>query len=180
MAIWAWVVVGVGAVLLAVAAVVLSVIGWRAYRRRMLLRLLVRAEAVQAAGGALRDTVLRLADGPTEELQIFIEDPESVERRAMAEVRSRAGILYDELDRMALPKSLIPVAEALADAAYATYEQAGCVGDADNSSDALDHLAGIKLEKVRTYSLKARTLVAGACDVCGLDDTAVYGGGLYL
>ncbi len=162
------------------AAVVLGVVGWRAYQRRMLLRLLVRAEAVQAVADALREAVLRLSSASDEELSAFLDDPDSVERRAMAEVRSRAGILYDELDRMALPPSLVPVAEALADAAYTIYEQAGCVRDTDTGNAAIDRLAGIQLERVREYSLKARTLVAGACDVCGLDDTAVYGGGLYL
>lgn len=171
---------GIGVALLVAAVVVLAVVGWRAYRRKMLLRLLVRAEAVQAAAEALRETVGRIAVASDEEIQTFADDPESVERRALAEVRSRAGILYDELDRMSLPRSLVPVAEALADAAYATYEQAGCINDEDTGTVALDRLADIRLERVRTYSMKARTLVAGACDVCGLDDTAVYGGGLYL
>lgn len=177
---WAWVAIAIGALLLIAATVVLGVVGWRAYRRRMLLRLLVRAEAVQAAGIALRDTVARLAGASDEEIQLFAEDPNSVERKALGEVHSRAAILYDELDRMTLPPSLVPVAEALADAAYATFEQSGCVRDEDIGAVALDHLTDIQLERVRTYSMKARTLVAGACDVCGLDDTAVYGGGLYL
>jgi len=159
---------------------VLGIVGWRAYVRRALLRLLVRAEAVDALAAALLDTFNRLASGSDDELEVFADEPESSERRTLYEIRARANILADELDRMPLPKKIQPAAEALADAAYVLCEQASCVHDSDFGEAALDHLASIDLARVKAYVKKARHLVTGTCDVCGLDEMAVYGGGLYL
>ena len=66
---------------------------------------------------------MRLAQGSDETLNHFAEDPDSIERRALHEVTSRAQILADELDSMPLPKRLIPAAEALGDAAYPSREK---------------------------------------------------------
>jgi hypothetical protein len=175
-----WIALAAGAALLVAAAVVLAVVGWRAYVRRALLRLLVRAEAVDALASALYDAFERLASGSDDELEIFVEEPESVERRAFHEIRARANMLADELDRMPLPKKLLPAAEALADAAYVICEQSSLVHEDDAGTAALDGLAEIDLGRVRAYTRRARHLVTGTCDVCGLDEMAVYGGGLYL
>jgi hypothetical protein len=177
---WAWIALAGGVLLLAAAAVIIATLAWRSYERRALLRLLVRAEAVEAAERALRELVERLAGQSEAELEAFAYEGDSLDRKALAEVRGRANILADELDRMALPGRLVPVAEALADAAYTICEQASVVRDDDRGQDALDRLAAIDLGRVRSYAHKARTLLTGACTVCGLDETAVYGGGLYL
>ncbi|HSK48121.1 MAG TPA: hypothetical protein VLA05_08990 [Coriobacteriia bacterium] len=180
MPLWGWVAIGSGVLLLVAAGVAAVVLGWRAYERKALLRLLVRAEAVEAAASALLETFTRLANGSDSELEVFAEDPGSPERHALAEIHTRANLLADELDRMPLPRKLIPVAEALADAAYTICEQSGCVRDEDTDGVALERLLSIDLERVQSYTDKARQITTGACDVCGLDETAVYGGGLYL
>jgi hypothetical protein len=177
---WAWIAIAVGVLLIVAATVLAVVLGWRAYERRLLLRLVVRQEAVEAASSALLDSVTHLSTASDEEIQVFAEEVESVERRVFSDVRARAGIIADEMDRASMPKRLVPVADAVADAAYVVTEQAGKVGDELTGTDALDGLMTIDLALVRSYTQKARLLVTGACEVCGLDETAVYGGGLYL
>lgn len=178
--VWAWVVIGVGALLVLGAGIAAFWFGRKELTRRALLRLVVRAEAVEAAEKALEDSVRRLASAGDTELEQFADDPESVERRTMGEVASRARLLADELDRMAVPRSLVHVADSLADAAFLIAQEAERVRDEDVGPVAFDRLAAIDLKLARQYAEKARLHVIDACDVCGLEDTAVYGGGLYL
>lgn len=180
MPLWAWITIGVGAVLLLGALIAAMWLATKAVRRRALLKLVVRAEAVDAAEKALEETVKRLAVAGDTELERFADDPDSVERRTMSEVAGRAGLLTDELDRMAVPKSLVPVANSLADAAYLIAREAERVKDEHIGPSAFDRLATIDLQMARSYAGKARLRVMEACEVCGLQDTAVYGGGLYL
>lgn len=179
MPIWAWIAIA-GGVLVFAAGLLIAVLGWRAYERRLLLRLVVRTEAVEAASAALLDSVAHLSTASDEEIEVFADEADSVERRVFAEVRSRAGIIAEEMDRAAMPKRLVPAADAVADAAFAIAAEAGKVGDELTGAEALDALSSIDLALVGTYTRKARLLVTGACEVCGLDETAVYGGGLYL
>lgn len=180
MPVWAWVAIVAGALLLTAASVAVGVFAWRAYERRVLLRLVVRTEAAEAAAAALLEAVSRLAASSDEDLETFAEDPDSIERRALADVRSRGSLIASELDHMPLPRRLIPVAESIADAAVVVAEEAGRVTDDARSTAALEQVSSIDLARVRGYSKRARAVLAGACEACGLDETAVYGGGLYL
>lgn len=166
--------------LLVGAGAALGIFAWRSYERRQLLRLLVRAEAVEALASGLTESVERLSQSSDTELEMFVDDPVSSERNALSEIQSRATLLYEELDHMPLPRKLITVAEALADAAYIICEQSSLVRGEDTGATVLEQLLSIDLRRVRAYTDKARMITAGACDVCGLDETAVYGGGLYL
>lgn len=154
--------------------------GFKAYERRVLLRMLARTEAVEATVQALDDTLARLSTAEDEELETFAQDPDSGERRALHEVADRAQLLKDELDSVRLPAAEIPLAEALADAAYLAAREAACVTDSDLGQDALEKLASIDLSKVKAYTKRARTKLEAAFAAAGLEDTAVYGGGLYL
>jgi len=177
---WAVFAIVIGVLLVAAAAGVGGWYGWQALERRVLLRLLVRAEAIEAAAQALDDAVERLADSDDEELSRFANDPDSSERRALHEVAGRAELLREELDHMPLPKAVVPVAESLADAAYMTAREAGCVTDEDLGANALEKLASLDLGSVRAYVSQARVRLNSMCADFGLEDTAVYGGGLYL
>ena len=181
MPVWGWVAIGAGGVLLLAAAVIGSILGWRAAERRFLLRLVRRREAIDAVRQALEDVVSHLAQGSDETLNHFAEDPNSIERRTLHEVTSRARILADELDSMSLPKKLVPAADALGDAAYAIAIEAGRVHDEQSDDAAFDALGSIDLTAIAgTYAAATRE-VQHACEVCGLqEDAAVYGGGLYL
>jgi len=174
------IVIVLGALLLIGALVAAGWFGWHAYERRVLLRLLARAEAVDAAVQALDDTMERLSVAGDDELEAFANDPDSVERRALHEVADRAEILREEFDTMRIPPAERPLAEALADAAYLVAREAGCVADADLGEKALERLSSMDLSSVRAYTRQARTRLVAACTAAGLEDTAVYGGGLYL
>lgn len=177
---WATIALVVGALLVVAGGAGGALLGWRAFLRRRLLRLLVMAEAVEAAAQGLDDVLNRLAEADDESLAEFASDPESSERRALHEVAIRASILAEELDRIALPRSLVVLAEELADAAFLTAQEAGRVHDERVGEEALDDLAAIDLTAVRGYTKRARYSLTQACDAMGLDETAVYGGGLYL
>jgi ABC-type nitrate/sulfonate/bicarbonate transport system substrate-binding protein len=173
--------VGAGGVLLLAAAVVGSVLGWRAVERRLLLTLVRRREAVDAARQALEDVVMRLAEGSDETLNHFAEDPDAMERRTLHEVTSRARILADELDSMPLPKKLIPAADALGGVAYAIEQEAGKVRDEQIGDVVFEALGAIDLTAIAGKYAAATLEVQNACTECGLEeDPAVYGGGLYL
>lgn len=180
MSVWAWIALGVGALLLVAATVAVAILGWRAYERRIALRLLGRAEAIEAASAALVDTVERLAASSDEELEAFADDVDSVERRTLHEVANRADMLQHELDWMPLPKKFVPAGEALADAAHVIATQAACVRDEHRGVEALGDLGSIDLGAVREYTRNGRALLTVACEDSGIEDTALYGGGLYL
>lgn len=180
MRIWAIIALVAGVLVVLAGLVVGGVFGWRAYVRRVLLRLVVRMEAIEAAGQALIETVSRLAASDDEVLAEFAQDPESSERRALHEVANRAHMLSYELDRMPLPHSLVPLTEALADAAVVIDREAARVQDPHIGPSALEALSSVDLGAVGAYMTSARESLKEASAEHGLDDTAVYGGGLYL
>ncbi len=172
--------IAVGGVLFVAASAAGVFFAWRAYGRRVLLRLVARTEAVEAVGQALVDCVERLAHADHAVLEEFACDAESSERRALHEVAMRAWLLARELDSMPLPRALIPTAESLADAAMVVHQEASRIGDGVVGEAALDALARTDLVRVKAYASAARTRVNDECVSHGLDDLAVYGGGLYL
>lgn len=177
---WAIIVLIAGLVLVVAGVAAAVWFGWRAYERKQLLRLIGKLEAVEAAAQALVDSIGRLSEAPIDELEAFTLDSGAPERRVLAEVHGRAHLYYDELDQMPLPKKLVPIAEGIADAAYVVAREADCISDSDIGEAALDKLASVNLEAVTNYTAQARTRLSAMCAVCGLEDTAVYGGGLYL
>lgn len=180
MPVWAIVALVVGVIVLVGAVAAAVWLGWRAYERKQLLRLIGRLEALEAAAQALMDAIGRLSESPDDEIEAFAADIHAPERRVLAEVHSRATLLQDELDHLPVPKRLAPIADSIADAAFVVAREAGCITDADTDGDALDHLAAIDLEAVAGYTAQARMKLGAMCAVCGLEDTAIYGGGLYL
>ena len=180
MPLWAWIAVIAGIVVVLAGATVAGIFAYRAAERRYVLRLVRSREGLDFVRQALGDSLSRLAEGSERELRLFAEDPDSGERRALHEVASRARLLADELDGTALPARLVPAAEALADAAYLIGQEAGRVGDQMRGEAALEALGRIDLDAVETYYRAAISAVQSVCEACGLEDAAVYGGGLYL
>lgn len=180
MPVWGWIAIGVGGVLLLAALGAAGYLGWRALERRYLLQLVSRREAVDATRQALEDSLLRLAGGTDAQLHVFADDPDSIERRALHEVASRARILADELDTMTLPKPLVPAADALGDAAWIVGREAGRVNDDLLGDAALEALGEIDLTEIADVNRRALEVVTHVCAECGFEDEAVYGGGLYL
>lgn len=180
MPLWAAIAVGVGAFLALAALGVGGYFAWRAYTKRILLRLVGRTEAVESTATALVDVLTRLAEAEDSELTDFANDPESGERRALHEVALKARMLTDEVDAMPLPRPLLQLAESLADTAYVVGVEASRVTADRRGHEALEELAGIDLESVRAYIKQTRYRLNELCGHYGLVDTAVYGGGLYL
>ena len=180
MPLWAWIAIAAGIIVVLAGATIAGVVAYRAAERRYLLRLVRSREGLDFVRQALGDSLSRLAEGSDRELGIFSDDPESAERRALHEVASRARLLADELDTTALPSKLVPAAEALADAAYLIGREAGRVADELTGDAALEALGCVDLDAVETYYRLAISSVQSVCEACGLEDSAVYGGGLYL
>ena len=172
MVLWGWIAVGAGSVLVVLALTVGGFYGWRALERRYLLRLISRREAVYATRLALEDTLSRLAEGSDDQLHHFARDVDSLERRALQEVWTRARYLSDELDTMPLPKRLVPAAGMLADAAFAVSHEAGKVHDDDYDDLALDALGSIDLSAIATIFEAARLEISRVCELCSLEEDA--------
>lgn len=177
---WAIALLGIGTLLLAVALTGAAWLGWKTYVRRSLMRLVVRTEEVEASFQALIDALGRLAVASDEDLEGFAEDPESTERRVLGDVAMRADLITDELDRLKLPQSLIGAANALADAAYLIAQEARLVTADDRGSQALEKIIALDTEAVGGYVTQAHRRISDACADWGLEETNVYGGGLYL
>ena len=180
MPLWAWIAIGAGVVAVLAGAIAAGVLAYRAAEERYVLQLVRWREGVDFVRQALGDSLGRLAGGSEAELRSFAENPDSVERRALHEVASRARLLADELDSSPVPGPLLPAIEALADAAYLISREAGRVGDEVVGEAALDAMGCIDLDAVEDYYRAAIDAVSRVCEACGVDDSIVYGGGLYL
>jgi hypothetical protein len=178
--IWAWIAIGAGVVALVAAGIAAGILAYRTAEERYVLRLVRWREGVDFVRQALGDSLGRLAEGSEAELRDFADNPDSAERRALVEVASRARMLADELDSTPLPSSLTGAADALADAAYLIAREAGRVGDELRGEDSLEALGRVDLDAVETYYRAAIVAVSAVCDACGVDESVIYGGGLYL
>jgi hypothetical protein len=177
---WAWIAIGAGIVAVAAGGVVAGILSYRAAEQNYVMRLVRWREGVDFVRQALGDSLGRLAEGSDAELRAFADDSDSVERRALHEVASRARLLADELDSTPLPGRAVPAAEALADAAYLIAQEAARVRDEVVGEQALEDLGCVDLDAVETYYAAAAAAVRQVCETCGVDESEVHAGGLYL
>lgn len=180
MPIWAFMAMAIGAIGVVAVVITLFNVARTALEKRALLQLLVQAENVEAGARTLSELIGQLADAEDEVLEHFADDHDAVERRVLQELAQRLGVTADELDMMPLPAHLVPVGSALADAAYLISTEAGRIREDDRGDDVLVHVGEVDLAAVKGYAGKARGMIHAACLEYGLEDTAVYGGGLYL
>jgi hypothetical protein len=152
---------------------------WRRSVKRELQRLLGRREAVQSALRSVERVVSALAEASDGDLVAFALDPDAEERRTLDEVAAQMRIQRDELAVHPLPKSLLECAEALEAAAGVLATQTEDTG-AIEGVEVLDALAAIELGSVRTQILRADVALRELADRYGVDEAAVYGGGLYI
>ena len=169
-----------GVLLVALGSAGVAWASWRAWVRRCAVGLVGRLEVVESLGLALYDLVEEVAKSTDAEFDRFIIEEDGAVRRAFVELRVRSHALAQELDTIALPATILPAAEALADAAVVVSEEAETVEEALTAAEPAAVLMAVDLGRVRAYANKAQALLSDACVELGIEDLAVYGGGLYL
>lgn len=177
---WVWAVVFVAIVAGGIGGFFVWRVVSRGLTRRYLVRLAGMREAVVASQRTLEAVMRHLVDEPDEGLMAFAADRTSEDRRALTEVAARSVMLRDELDSMPVPVALLDVTEELADLACVIAEESGRVSDNQTSDEVLGALAEVDLGRVTRQfetAIAALEVVSREYDV---EDTAVYGGGLYI
>lgn len=177
---WAWIVIGVVVLLVVAGLVSWFVFGRKALVRRYLIGIVGKRESIRASRRTLETVVGNLADESDEALGLFATDPASEYRRSLIEVRDQMRVLADELDTRSMPSRLVRVAEELADAAYVLAEEAGRVRDEMEPGEVLSALSEVDLARVAAQAIEADHWIDEACVEYGVEDAAVYGGGLYI
>lgn len=178
---WAVVLISVlvGVALLGAAAW----LGWRAWKRyvqRAFFKLMSRREALRAGNQSVAETLAFLAAADEDMLMEFAEHPEELHRRVLHDVCAHAAVVRDELDTMPLPPSLVPAAESLADAAWFLAELTCGIDGAETPDAVLGALGAMNLEPLERALADADADVEAALHAADIDDTVVYGGGLYV
>lgn len=178
---WVWYVIGAaGVTLVSAGAVILLLVWWRAQVRRYVVRLVGRSESLLSGYRSLREVAGRLADATDEELLAFAIDVGQLDRKALVELAKQQAMTQEDLETMALPKKLWPVAEALAGAARLLAREAGRVGEDADADEVLEGLASIELAEAGEVLRQAVERLHAVCEDLGVEDRAVYGGGLYI
>lgn len=178
---WVWYTIGgLGAAAFLAGGVLFVLVSWHAQVRRYVVRLVGRREAVRAGYKSLSETLVRLAEADDEGLMVFAQDAEQLDRRVLAEVARQQEILRDELAVMALPRSLVPAAEALSAAAGAVGREAGRVGEHMGADETLAGLACVDLIAAGDAVRAAEAAMHVVSEAHGVEEAAVYGGGLYI
>jgi len=177
-----WALVTAGSVLL---LVVISIVLWFALGRKLVVRrylvtLIGRRESIRASRRTLETVIRHLVDEPDEALVDFAYQPNSPDRRTLAEITAQMLLVRDELDTRPLPSRLVRVADELADAAYVIAEEASRVTDEMSAEAVLGALSEINLTRVVAQTVEADRWVDDVSEEYGVEDASVYGGGLYI
>lgn len=170
----------IGSALLLAAAIVSLYFGWKTYIRRRIVTLVAKSEALAGVRDALLGVMTRLSSVTDEQFEEFATEADHPERQVFAEVADRASMLRTELDTMALPRSLTPIAQMLADSAHLLAEGARRVLDANGSHQMIAATAAIEPDAAVRYQREGILMLRTVVEQHGIDDPSVYGGGLYL
>jgi hypothetical protein len=179
-AVWMYVIIAVAAVVAIAAIVVVSVVLWRRQVRRLLISLTGRRAAVLAAYRALESVFTSLAEADSEELTAFAMDASSMHRKALEELHSRMRMQSEELAELALPKKLWEAADLLSAAAGSLAVETGRVGEASGPEGVLEALGRIDVAGITKAITPAEEEIDRLLAAHGVEDPAVYGGGLYI
>ncbi|PKQ30288.1 MAG: hypothetical protein CVT60_01100 [Actinobacteria bacterium HGW-Actinobacteria-10] len=178
---WLWIVVAVGIlIVVGLGWFVGYKIAFRRIVRRYLVGMIARRENLEASRRALETVIAHLADADDEKLMEFAGDAASEDRRTFHEVAQRMGLLRDELDHMRLPARVVPVAEQMADSAYLIALEAGKIHDDMTADEVLEAVGSIDLSAIWTHLDETRRVLEATCGEYDIQETAVYGGGLYI
>jgi len=178
--VWVYVIIAVVSLAAIAGIVVASVVLWRRQVQRSLIGLTGRREAVMAAYRALEGVFAALSEADVDELTSFAVDAASVHRKALEELHSRMRIQSEELAELALPKKLWGAADLLGSAAGTIAVETGKVGEAAGPEAVLDALGTIDVPAIGQALRPANEAIDELLAANGVEDPAVYGGGLYI
>jgi hypothetical protein len=153
---------------------------WNRQVRKSLVGLYSEREEVGAAYKAFRELLDHLVEGDESVWSPFCSDPTSEDRRALAELGRRMEIVRDELKRTPLPKGFWHVAELLETAASTLAEEVAEVGEGATPDEVLRAIAGLDLRAVSDAYRQAEVELDELLEAHGIEDPAVYGGGLWV
>ena len=177
---WLWIVIGIGAAAVVTAVVVVALSVWNGIAKRHVVQLLGKREEARSVRRAVEEIVTSLRDGSEARRTEFAEDPDGIERHSLLELTQRARALAEEVNTMPMPARIVPAAEALADAADILAEESGKVGEGSVGPATLEALDSIDLDRVDRIFEHAFGLIAAVRDAYHVDDSTVFGGGLYI
>lgn len=178
-----WVLYGIVAavgVLLIAGIVVGSIFLWRREVRRSFLGLVGRREAIRAAYRGLEAVFAALADETPEAVAQFATDPASVQRKALEELHVRMTVQVDELQAIALPKEFWRAADLLQAAASRLRDEVCRINQAPTPEAVLDGVAALDVAGIRSAIAAAGEELDRKSGDVGVQDSVVYGGGLYI
>lgn len=174
-----WIAGGVAACLSMLAAYVLGRWGYGFMSRRYLVQVVSRREGVRASCATL-EAVVGGFDGASGTSVGSATRSAAESRKTLMDLASRMEIVAEELDTMPLPRSLWPSAGALADAAYIIAEEARRVGEYDDPDAVRVGLSQVDARRASEAFAAADRTVSDASERYQLDESVVYGGGLYI
>jgi hypothetical protein len=177
---WIYVIIGVAAVAVVAAIVIAAMLLWQRQVRSAMIGLSGRREAVAAARSGLESVFVALADAGADELTGFALDPESEHRKSLDELASRMRIQADELVDLPLPKAQWQAADLLGTAAGRIAVEIGHVSDAASPEAVLDAVTAIDMASINDVLAPANDEIDRLLAEYGIEDSTVYGGGLYI
>ncbi len=167
-----YVIIAVVTGVLIAATVVLARLTWRRQMTRYLMDLAGRRDVIATGINSIEAVVQTLAAKDTDGLVAFAE-ADSEERTAFVEIATRMRIEAGELETLALPKRLWPLANALGQAATALAAQASAIGDV-SGLDSIEALADLDLVAARAFFAQADDEIRSMSDMYGLTDATMY------
>jgi len=148
--------------------------------RRSTMHLIGYRERITASRKTMEAVLEHLASTNESGLLLFATHSTDENRRTLTEISSRMLITRDELDIRRLHPITHKAAEELADAAHLiaiyTLPYEGNMSPAET----LDALSCIDLRAIAEQYLIADTLLVELCIAYDVDESVVYGGGLYI
>ena len=165
---------------LGIASYVLYRVFSKRWIRISIMHLIGYRERITASRKTLEAVVGHLVNGNESTILSFASDPSDDNRRALSETGQRMLITRDELDLRRLHPRTHQAAEELADAAHLIAIYA-LPYEADLSAgENLDALSSMNLKAVTEQFQIADTLLAELCIAYDVEESVVYGGGLYI
>lgn len=175
-----YIVIGVAGVALIAAILIASWLLWQRQARLALIGLTGRREAVMAAYKALESLFAALAESGEDELTDFALHEDNEHRRSLEELYDRMRVQTEELVALPLPKAQWHAADMLSLASGKLASEVGRVGDATSPDGVLDAVGSIDVVAVKQALDPANEEIDRLLELYGVEDVAVYGGGLYI